>query len=81
MGPGKMLGIEDIARLSGHCYEAKCVSQTGTILKIDVDKLYNIIKIIAGGFEEVQKLNLSKWKNYIDRLTVLEEQNNYKLKT
>lgn len=46
MGPGNLLGLEDIARISAHSYEAKCVSQTGTILKIDVEKFSQVVKYI-----------------------------------
>ena len=46
MGPGNLLGLEDIARISPHSYSAKCVSQTGTILKIDVEKFNTVVKII-----------------------------------
>ena len=74
MGPGKMLGLEDIARISEHSYEAKCVSQTGTILKIDVEKFNHVVKYILNGFEEIKKINKANWKSFYDRLKILEEQ-------
>ena len=50
LGPGNMLGLEDIARISPHSYSVKCVSQTGTILKMEVDKFHNFIKHLPNGF-------------------------------
>ena len=46
LGPGNLLGLEDIASISPHSYSAKCVSQTGTILKIDVEKFHTVVKMI-----------------------------------
>lgn len=69
MGPGKMLGLEDIARLSKHSYTAKCVSQTGTILKMDVDKFHIALKHISNGFSELTRLNKKSWRTMYEKLT------------
>ena len=76
MGPGNLLGLEDIARISPHSYSAKCISQTGTILKIDTEKLNGVVKVIHNGFSEIAKMNKAQWKSFYDKLTVLEEQKN-----
>lgn len=74
MGPGNILGLEDIARISPHSYSAKCVSQTGMILRMDVEKFYTVIKHIPSGFAEITRINKNKWKSFYDKLTILEEQ-------
>ena len=75
MGPGNILGLEDIARIKPHSYSAKCVSHTGTILKMDVEKFHQVIsKYIALGFGEMQRLNKAQWKSFYDKLVVLEGQ-------
>ena len=57
MGPGNILGLEDIARISAHSYGAKCVSQTGTILKMDVDKFNQVVKHTTSGFSDIFRIN------------------------
>lgn len=76
MGPGNLLALEDIARMQEHSYSAKCVSQTGTILMIEVDKFHQIIKHIPNGFSEITRINKNKWKSFFDKLTILEENKN-----
>lgn len=76
VGPGNILGLEDIARLSPHSYSAMCVSQHGVILQIDVDKFHQVIKHIPNGFAEINRINKARWKSFFDKLTILEEQRN-----
>ena len=75
MGPGNMLGLEDIARLSPHSYSVRCVSQTGVILQIDAERhFHQVVKHIPNGFQEITRINKAKWKGFFDKLTKLEEQ-------
>ena len=76
MGPGNMLGLEDIARISAHSYSARCVSSTGVLMQIDVEKFHNVIKHIPNGFAEITRINKIKWKSFFDKITILEEQKN-----
>ena len=74
-GPGTMLGLDDIASLQNHSYSVKCVTPTGTILKIDLDRFYGVIKHIPDGFSQITNLNKVILKKFIDKLTLIEEQN------
>ena len=76
VGPGNMLGLEDIARITPHSYSVKCVSQSGIILCLDVEKFHQVIKHIPNGFAEITRINKAKWKSFFDKLTVLENQSN-----
>ena len=52
-GAGTMLALEDIARMQGHSYSVKCVTPTGTILMMDVDKFHGVTKHIPNGFASI----------------------------
>ena len=77
VGPGNLLGLEDIAGISPHTYGARCVSQTGIILKMDVEKFHPVIRHIPNGFTEISKINKIKFKSFFDKLTLLEEQDKH----
>ena len=76
VGPGYMLGLEDIARISPHSYSARCISQTGIIMQMEVEKFHQVVKHIPNGFKEITRINKGKWKSFFDMLTKLEEQKN-----
>ena len=71
MGPGNILGLEDVARIAPHSYSVKCVKD-GTLLSIDVEKFHTVMKHVPNGFAEITRVNKSKWKNFFDKLTILE---------
>ena len=73
VGPGNMLGLEDIARIQPHSYSVRCVSQTGILLLMEVENFHSVIKHIPKGFHEITRINKMKWKSFFDKLTLLEE--------
>ena len=56
-GPGTLLGLNDIASLQSHSYSVKCITPTGTILKMDLDRFMGVIKHIPEGYSQITKLN------------------------
>ena len=73
MGPGNILGLEDVARIAPHSYSVRCVKD-GVLLSIDVEKFHTVMKHVPNGFAEITRHNKAKWKNFFDKLTVLEHQ-------
>ena len=46
VGPGNILALEDLARHQPHSYSVKCVSHTGTVLIMDVERFHQVVKHI-----------------------------------
>ena len=69
-----MLALEDIARMQNHSYSAQCITPTGTVLMMEVDKFHGVIKHIPNGFSAITQINKTSWKKFVDKLTQLEEQ-------
>ena len=40
---------------------------------LELDKLHGIVKHIADGFQSIVSVNRLSWKNFMDKLTLLEE--------
>ena len=57
MGRGKILGLEDVARMIPYSYSIECVSQTGLLLAIEARTFQNQVKHFHNGFEKINELN------------------------
>ena len=68
------MALEDVARIKPHSYSARCVSSTGVIILMEVNKFNAVVRHIPGGFSEITRINKLKWMSFFDKLAILEDQ-------
>ena len=40
---------------------------------LELDKLHGLVKHVADGFQSIVRINRLSWKNFMDKLNLLEE--------